>query len=208
MPTGSRSKKTLVPAEQDREDVAAARAAWILNQPQLDPARLVFIDETWAKTNMAPTFGRARRGQRVRAKVPCGRWETTTFIAGLRQDGIIAPFVIGGPIDGASFLAYVTEVLIPELRPGDIIVLDNLSSHKNKDVKVAVEAAGAELMFLPPYSPDLNPIELVFSKLKTLLRRAAERTVDALWDRLGELMDHFPPQECCNFIRHAGYAQI
>ena len=178
-----------------------------MKQPQLDPARLVFIDETWAKTNMAPTYGRARRGQRVRAKVPCGRWETTTFIAGLRQDGIIAPFVISGPIDGASFLAYVTKVLIPELRPGDIIVLDNLSSHKNKAVKEAVEAAGAELMFLPPYSPDLNPIELVFSKLKTLLRRAAERTVDALWDRLGELMDHFPPHECRNFIRHAGYAQ-
>jgi transposase len=155
----------------------------------------------------APTYGRARRGQRVRAKVPCGRWETTTFIAGLRQDSIISPFVIKGPIDGARFLAYVTQVLIPELRPGDIIVLDNLSSHKNEDVKAAVKAAGAELLFLPPYSPDLNPIELVFSKLKTLLRRAAERTIDPLWNRLGELMDHFPPQECSNFIRHAGYAQ-
>jgi transposase len=167
----------------------------------------VFIDETWAKTNMTRRHGRARRGQRVIAKTPYGRWRTTTFIAGLRQDGIIAPFVIDGPIDGASFLAYVAKVLAPELRPGDILVLDNLSSHKSEAVKALIEAVGATVMFLPSYSPDLNPIELMFSKLKSLLRGAAERTVDALWNRLGDLLNHFSPKECANYIRHAGYAQ-
>jgi transposase len=156
---------------------------------------------------MTRRYGRARRGHRVCAKVPYGRWRTTTFIAGLRHNGIIAPFVIDGPIDGASFLDYVVKVLVPELRPGDTIVLDNLSSHKGEAIKAAIEAAGATLMFLPPYSPDLNPIELMFSKLKTLLRKAAERTVDALWNRIGELLDHFTPQECANFLRHAGYTQ-
>lgn len=167
---------------------------------------------------MTRRYGRARRGRRVCAKIPYGRWRTTTFIAGLRHDGIIAPFVIDGPIDGTSFLDYVVKVLVPprrqgvacappELRPGDIVVLDNLSSHKGEAIKAAIEAAGATLMFLPPYSPDLNPIELMFSKLKTLLRKAAERTVDALWNRIGELLDYFTPQECANFLRHAGYNQ-
>ena len=156
---------------------------------------------------MTRRYGRARRGQRVCAKVPYGRWRTTTFVAGLRHDRIIAPFVIDGPIDGASFLDYVVKVLVLELRPGDIVVLDNLSSHKSEVVKAAIESAGASLMFLPPYSPDLNPIELMFSKLKTLLRKAAERTVDALWNRIGKLLDHFTPQECANFLRHAGYSQ-
>jgi transposase len=184
-----------------------SRSAWIETQPALDPSRLVFIGETWAKTNMVRRYGRAKRGRRICAKIPYGRWKTTAFIAGLRQDGIIAPFVIDGPIDGASFLDYVVKVLVPELRPGDILVLDNLSSHKSEAVKAAREAAGATLKFLPPYSPDLNPIELLFSKLKTLLRKAAERTVDALWNRIGERLDHFTPQECANFQRHAGYNQ-
>jgi transposase len=156
---------------------------------------------------MTRRYGRTRRGRRVCAKVPYGRWRMTTFIAGLRHDGIIAPFVINEPIDGASFLDYVVKVLVPELRPGDIVVLDNLSSHKSEAVKAAIEAASATLMFLPPYSPDLNPTELMFSKLKTLLRKATERTVDALWTRIGELLDHFTPQECANFLRHAGYSQ-
>jgi transposase len=156
---------------------------------------------------MTRRYGRARCGRRVCAKIPYGRWKTTTFIAGLRHDGIIAPFVINGPIDGASFLDYVVKVLVPELRPGDIVVLDNLSSHKGEAIKTAIEAAGATLMFLPPYSPDLNPIELIFSKLKTLLRKAAERTVDALWNRLGELLDCLTAQECANILRHAGYNQ-
>ena len=153
---------------------------------------------------MSRGYGRARRGLRVYAKIPCGRWKTTTFVAGLRHDGIIAPFVINGPIDGASFLDYVVKVLVLELRPGDIVVLDNLSSHKSGAVKAASEAAGATLMFLPPYSPDLNPIELMFSKLKNLLRKAAERTIEALWNRIGELLDCFTPQECANFLRHVG----
>jgi transposase len=151
--------------------------------------------------------GRAKRGRRICAKVPYGRWKTTTFIAGLRHAGIIAPFVIDGPIDGASFLDYVVKVLVPELKPDDIVVLDNLSSHKSEAVKAAIEAAGATLMFLPPYSPDLNPIELMFSKLKNLLRKAAERTIEALWNRIGELLDCFTPQECANLLRHAGYSQ-
>jgi transposase len=176
-------------------------------RPALDPSRLVFLDETWAKNNMTRRYGRAPRGRRVCAKIPYGRWRTTTFIAGLRHNGIIAPFVIDGSIDGTSFLEYVVKVLVPELKPGDIVVLDNLSSHKSEAVKAAIETAGATLMFLPPYSPDLNPIELMFSKLKTLLRKAAERTVDALWNRIGELLDHFTPQECANFLRHAGYNQ-
>jgi len=156
---------------------------------------------------MTRRYGRAQRGRRVCAKVPYGRWRTTTFVAGLRHDGIIAPFVIDGPIDGARFLDYVVKVLVPELRPGDIVVLDNLSSHKSEAVKAVIEFAGATLMFLPPYSPDLNPIELMFSKLKTLLRKVAERTVDALSKRIGELLDHFTPQECASFLRHAGYNQ-
>ena len=156
---------------------------------------------------MTRRYGRARRGRRVCAKIPYGRWRTTTFIAGLRHDEIIAPFVLDGPIDGTSFLDYVVKVLVPDLKPGDVVVLDNLSSHKSEAIKAAIEAAGAALMFLPPYSPDLNPIELMFSKLKTLLRKAAERTVDALWNRIGELLDHFTPQECANFLRHAGYNQ-
>jgi transposase len=126
----------------------------------------------------------------------------------LRHDGIIAPFVIDGPIDGTRFLDYVVKVLVPELRPWDIVILDNLSSHKGKAINAAIEAPAATMMFLPPYSPDLNPIELMFSKLKTLLRKAAERTVDALWNRIGEFLDHFTPQECANFLRHAGYSQI
>ncbi len=156
---------------------------------------------------MIRRYGRARRGRRVCAKIPYGSWRTTTFIAGLRHDGIIAPFVINGPIDGVSFLDYVVKVLVPELRPGDIVVLDNLSSHKSEAVKAAIEAVSATFVFLPPYSPDLNPIELMFSKLKTLLRKATERTVDALWTRMGELLDHFTPQECANFLRHAEYNQ-
>jgi len=156
---------------------------------------------------MSRGYGRARRGLRVYAKIPCGRWKTTTFVAGLRHDEIVAPFVIDGPIDGTSFLDYVVKVLVPELKPGDIVVLDNLSSHKSEAIKAAIESAGAALTFLPPYSPDLNPIELMFSKLKTLLRQAAERTVDALWNRIGELLNHFTPQECASFLRHAGYNQ-
>jgi transposase len=166
----------------------------------------VFIDETWAKTNMTRSHGRAPRGQRLIAKAPHGRWRTLTFLAALRCDRIDAPCVIDGPINGDSFLAYVEQVLIPALKPGDIVIIDNLGSHKGKVVRRAIRAAGAKLFFLPPYSPDLNPIEQVFAKLKTLLRNAAERTVEATWQRIGALLECFTPQQCANYFVNAGYA--
>ena len=154
---------------------------------------------------MARSHGRAPKGQRLRAGVPYGHWKTTTLVAGLRRTGIAAPMVLDGPINAQAFLAYVEQVLVPGLRPGDIVVMDNLSSHKGPAVRQAIEAAGATLLFLPPYSPDLNPIELAFAKLKALLRAAAERTVDALWDRIGNLLDRFSSHECANYFAAAGY---
>ena len=168
---------------------------------------MVFIDETWAKTNMTRTHGRALRGERLVAKVPHGRWRTLTFLAALRHDRIDAPCVIDGPINGESFLAYVEQMLVPTLQPGDIVIIDNLGSHKGKAVRRAIRAAGAKLFFLPPYSPDLNPIEQLFAKLKTLLRKAAERTVDATWRRIGALLQAFSPAECANYFANAGYDQ-
>ena len=167
--------------------------------------RLVFIDETWATTAMARRYGRARRGARVVAAVPHGHWKTTTFLAALRHDGLTAPCVFDGAINGARFLAYVEQCLAPTLRPGDVVVLDNLRAHKVKGVREAVEAAGAKLLYLPPYSPDLNPIELAFAKLKALLRAAARRTVEALWQTLGHALDAFTPAECAHYLAHAGY---
>ena len=155
---------------------------------------------------MTRTHGRARRGERLVAKAPHGRWRTLTFLAALRHDRISAPCVIDGPINGESFLAYVEQVLVPSLRPGDIVIIDNLGSHKGKAVRRAIRTAGAKLFFLPPYSPDLNPIEQVFAKLKTLLRKAAERTVEATWKRIGALLDCFTSQECANYLANAGYA--
>jgi transposase len=166
---------------------------------------LVFIDETWVKTNMTPTYGRCQRGKRLIARVPFGHWNTSTFVAALRWDGITAPCVFDRPINGRSFKAYVERFLIPTLKPGDTVVVDNLSSHKGKAVRAAIEAIGASLRFLPPYSPDLNPIEQVFAKLKTLLRRAAPRTREKLWEQLGKLLDRFAPAECRNYISAAGY---
>ena len=198
-------KKNVRAAEQDRPDITAERDRWRESQKQLDPKHLVFIDETWAKTNMAPTHGRCRRGQRLYAKVPHGHWKTTTFIAALRHDGVAAPFVLDGPINGEWFLAYVKEVLVPTLSPGEIVLLDNLGSHKSLKIKKAIEATGAELRFLPRYSPDFNPIEMMFSKLKTLLRKASERSVETLWSRIGELLDRFPQNECENYFKAAGY---
>jgi transposase len=166
----------------------------------------VFIDETWAKTNMTRTHGRAPRGKRLLAKAPHGRWRTLTFLAALRRDRIDAPCVIDGPINGESFLAYVEQLLVPALKPGDIVIVDNLGSHKGKAVRRAIRAAGAKLFFLPPYSPDLNPIEQVFAKLKTLLRKAAERTLEATWRRIGALLQAFSPAECANYFANSGYA--
>jgi transposase len=202
----SASKKTLFASEQDRRDVARRRERWKAYQGRLDPARLVFIDETWAKTNMTRLRGWAPRGYKLVAKVPQGHWRTLTFLAALRYDRIDAPCVIDGPINGESFLAYVEQFLVPTLRAGDIVIIDNLGSHKGKAVRRAIRAAGARLFFLPPYSPDLNPIEQAFAKLKTLLRKAAERTVEATWQRIGALLQAFSPQECANYFRNAGYA--
>ena len=165
----------------------------------------MFLDETWATTNMARRYGRAQRGARLVAAVPHGHWKTTTFLAALRHDGLTAPCVFDGAINGARFLAYVEQALAPTLRPGDIVVLDNLRAHKVKGVREAIEAKGATLLYLPPYSPDLNPIELAFAKLKALLRTAARRTVDALSRAIGHALDAFSPAECARYLAHAGY---
>lgn len=198
-------KKTAHASEQDRPDILKRREDWFDGQLDLDPERLVFIDETWASTNMARRYGRAPRGERLRVGVPHGHWKTTTFVAGLRLTGMVAPMVLDGPINGVSFQAYVDQVLVPDLRPGDIVIMDNLGSHKGAGVRDAIEAAGASLLYLPPYSPDFNPIENAFSKLKALLRKAAERTVDGLWNAIAALLPAFTPRECANFFAAAGY---
>jgi len=188
--------------------VARRRYWWRRYQNRIDPGRLVFIDETWTKTNMAPLRGWSKKGERLRAFVPHGHWKTLTFLAALRHDGITAPCVFDGPINGASFLRYVEQFLLPTLRPGDIVVMDNLGSHKGDAVRAAIRSAGARLLFLPPYSPDLNPIEQVFAKLKHLLRKAKERTVEATWQRIGSLLDRFAPAECSNYFINAGYGSV
>jgi Transposase and inactivated derivatives len=195
-----------LPSEQDRPDIAAKRARWRAYQGQIDPRRLVFIDETWAKTNMAPLRGWGLRGSRLKAKAPYGHWKTMTFLAALRHDRIDAPWVVDGPINGELFRLYVEKVLVPTLKRGDMVILDNLGSHKSKAVRAALRAAGARLFFLPPYSPDLNPIEQVFAKLKHLLRKAAERTLETTWKRIGALLDCFSANECQAYLTNAGYA--
>jgi transposase len=167
---------------------------------------LVFIDETWAKTNMTRLRGWSPRGRKLLAKVPQGRWRTLTFLAALRCDRIDAPCVIDGPINGESFLAYIEQLLLPALRPGDIVIIDNLGRHKSKAVRQLIRSVGAKLFFLPPYSPDLNPIEQVFAKLKTLLRKAGRRTVEDTWLQIGALLTAFSPEECTNYFRNSGYA--
>jgi transposase len=168
----------------------------------------VFIDETWATTNMTRQYGRAPRGQRLVAAVPHGHWKTSTFVAGLRTTGLTAPLVVDGAMNGDIFRAYVEQVLVPTLKPGDIVILDNLGSHKVAGVRQAIEATGAALIYLPPYSPDLNPIEQAFAKLKALLRKLAARTVSGLWGALGDLLDRFTPQECANYLASAGYVPL
>jgi transposase len=181
------------------------RQAWVDDQFGLDPERLVFIDETWASTNMARRYGRCLRGRRLRVGVPHGHWKTTTLVAGLRTTGIAAPFVLDGPINRVAFETYVEKVLAPELRPGDIVIMDNLSSHKGPGVREMIEATGASLLFLPPYSPDFNSIENAFSKLKAHLRKAAKRTIDGLWAAIASVIDLFTPAECRNYFKAAGY---
>jgi transposase len=166
----------------------------------------VFIDETWTKTNMTPLRGWSRRGVRLIDKVPHGHWRTMTFLAALRHNGITAPCVLDGPINGEAFRAYVEQILVPTLTPGDIVVMDNLGSHKGAEVRRLIRAAGARLFFLPPYSPDLNPIEQVFAKLKALLRKLRPRTIEANWRGISALLTRFTPCECANYFRNAGYA--
>jgi putative transposase len=198
-------KKTLVASEQERRDVARRRQQWMNHRHRIDPARLVFIDETWTKTNMAPLRGWAPRGMRLQAKVPHGHWQTMTFLAALHHDRVEAPWLIDGPINGERFLLYVEKVLVPTLRPGDIVVMDNLGSHKSKAVRRAIREAGARLFFLPKYSPDLNPIEQLFAKLKHWLRKAAKRTTDDVCRALGEILETVTSLECRNYFIEAGY---
>ncbi len=165
----------------------------------------MFIDETGASTKMARRYGRSPRGERCRAAVPHGHWKTTTFVGALRLEGMTAPMVLDGAMHGAAFLAYVEQVLVPSLSPADIVVMDNLPAHKPLAVRQAIEAAGAELRFLPPYSPDFNPIEMAFSKLKALLKKTAARTVDDLWDAIAEAIETFTPTKCQNYFAAAGY---
>lgn len=203
---GSALKKSVLPSEQDRPDVARRRARWKAYQDQIDPKRLVFIDETWVKTNMIRTHGRCKKGERLHAKAPYGHWKTMTFIGALRHDRIDAPCVLDRAVKKESFLAYIKQFLIPTLKSGDIVVMDNLPVHKSKEVRAALRAVGVKLFLLPKYSPDLNPIEQLFSKIKALMRKAAERTVDDVCQRLGQLLDTVSPQECANFFRNSGYA--
>ena len=200
-------KKTVHASEQERPDVAAARLVWKNLQPQLDPRHLVFLDETGTATNMARLRGRCRRGSRLIGRVPHGHWKITTFVAGLRADAVTAPFVIDRAMTG-QIRTYVERCLVPTLMPGDLVIMDNLPAHKVAGVRDAIEAAGAILLYLPPYSPDLNPIEMLFAKLKALLRQAAERTIPSLWAAIGRLLDDFPADECSRYLAHAGYASI
>lgn len=179
---------------------------WQARQASIEPERLVFIDETWAKTNMAPLRGWGPRGQRLIGKAPHGRWRTLTFLAALRHDRIDAPCLFDGPINGQKFLAYVEQFLVPTLQPRDIVVLDNLGSHKGKAVRKAIRATGARLVFLPPYSPDLNPIEQVFAKLKHWLRQAQVRSIDELHQAVGPILERFQPKECAAYFENSGYA--
>ena len=205
--TTSPLKKTLHAAEQERPDVAAARADLKAEQPRLKAPRLVFIDETAVTTKMVRHHGRSPRGERLVANVPHGHWKTLTLVAALRLDGLTAPYVIDGAMDGPSFLAYVEQVLAPTLNKGDIVFMDNLRTHKIDGVAAAIEAVDAKVRYLPAYSPDLNPIEMAFSKLKMALRKGAARTVKALLKLIGKLVKAFAPDECANYFQHAGYRQ-
>lgn len=188
--------------------MAERRRLWSELRARFDPERLVFIDETGASTKMARLYGRARIGARCRAPIPHGHWKTTTFTAALRRYGLTAPMVLDGPMNGPAFLAYVERVLVPTLLPGDIVVMDNLPAHKPDAVRRAIEAAGASLLYLPPYSPDFNPIEMSFAKLKAHLKKAAARTLNDLWDAIAAAIPAFTPTECRNYFAAAGYDRV
>jgi transposase len=202
------SKKTLRASEQDRPDIRQARRDWVDHrQPLMRQAqdRLVFIDETGTNTKMTRLRGRSRQGQRLYANAPFGHWKTQTFVAALRSTGLSAPFVIDAPMNRLIFEAYVETQLAPTLKPGDVVILDNLAAHKSPLAEKAIHARGAWLLFLPPYSPDLNPIEMVFAKLKALLRARAVRTIDELWKAIGQITNLVTAEECRNYFTAAGY---
>ncbi len=200
-------KKTAVASERDRPDVARRRRQWMKYRGRVAIERLVFIDETWTRTNMAALRGWAPKGQRLIAKVPHGKWKTLTFVAALRHDRVDAPWLLEGPINGERFRIYVEQVLIPTLKPGDIVIADNLGSHKGKAVRRAIRQTGARLLFLPKYSPDLNPIEQLFSKLKHHLRNQAARTPDDIFIAIAKILKTFNPRQCSNYFNNAGYVQ-
>jgi transposase len=202
------SKKTLFALEQARADVARRRRRWRSWQAGLDPRRLVFIDETWIKTSMAPLRGWGPKGERLRGFAPHGRWRTLTFLGALRCDGLTAPGVFDGPINGECFRAYVEQQLVPVLKPGDIVIMDNLGSHKSSTLRHLIRGAGARLWYLPPYSPDLNPIEQAFAKIKHWMRMAQKRTIEDAWRHIGGLITTIQPQECSNYFENAGYASV
>lgn len=204
----SLQKKSLIAEERSRRDVAWRRKRWMEWQSRFDPQHLVFIDETWIKTNMAPLPGWGPRGKRLRGVAPHGRWRTMTFLGALRCDQLTAPYVFDGPINGECFRAYVTQHLIPTLKPGDIVIMDNLGSHKAKAIRQAIRAVGARAWFLPPYSPDLNPIEQTFSKIKHWMRMAQNRTIEDTWRYLGKLIGTITSTECANYLENAGYASV
>lgn len=185
--------------------MAARRRLWQAAQGFVDPERLVFIDETGVNTKMARLYGRAPKGRCLKAKAPFGHWKTMTFVAGLRLTGVSAPWVLDGAMDGPALRAYIDHALAPTLKPGDIVVMDNLPAHKVAGIAEAIGRHGAQLFYLPPYSPDMNPIEMAFAKLKALLRQDPARTIDALWRRIGSLLDTFTPEECANYFKTAGY---
>jgi transposase len=203
--SASRLKKTVHADEQRRPDVAADRRRWQDTQPLHDAGAYIFIDESGVTTDLLRRYGRSPRGVRLRDYTPYGHWQTHTVVAGLRVDGLVAPAVFDGPIDNPTFLAYVEQVLVPTLRPGDVVVLDNLTMHKQPEVQAAIERVGAWIRFLPPYSPDFNPIEQAFAKLKAFLRAARPRSFDQVVELVAIALDLFSPAECLNFVRHCGY---
>src|SRR5438105_2764586 len=201
----SPSKKTVHADEQRRADVATQRRQWRAWLPLRDAGRYVFLDECGVTTDLLRRYGRSPRGTRLHDHTPCSHWETHTVIAALRLEGLGAPAVFDGPIDSPTFLAYVEQVWVPTLRPGDVVVLDNLAVHKQPEVRTAIEQVGALVRFLPPYSPDFNPIELAFAKLKAFLRAARPRTFDHVCELMAAALGLFMPDECANFVRHCGY---
>ena len=198
----------MIADERDRGDVQLARWLWRRGQRAIEPERLVFVDETGTATNMAPRYGWGPRGQRVVGRAPHGRWRTTTFVGGLTQTGFIAPFVVPCPMNRAIYETWIEQCLVPELPGRAVVVMDNLSAHKGLRVRELIERAGGEVLYLPPYSPDLNPIEQAFAKLKHLLRLARKRTTEDLWNEIGTLLNRFQPAECANYIANAGYRSI